>query len=184
MTNLYNATKDWTNVPDMIMKYDDENNKTDNTKGYIGITTDINTKVTTITGKQNKTSQYQTFGTSSEPLKARLPREDEVTSQDAGCHVYSTSADYGTCPTWLVENLYYDSNFSSYCSTCSTKYSINNNNGITNIYGYWLLSSYPGVAYSARYVDYNGHVDSYGASNASGNGLRAVITVSKSDLSN
>ena len=185
MTYLYNGTKDWTNVPDMIMNYEDENNKTDSTKGYTGITTDTTTKVTTITGKQNKTSQYQTFGNTTEPLKARLPREDEVTSQDAGCHVWrSSNADNGTCSAWLVENLYYNSNFSSYCSTCSTKYLINNNNGITNIYGYWLLSSYPGNTYYARHVHYNGLVIYNSTSYASSNGLRAVITVSKSDLSN
>ena len=184
MTNLYNATKDWTNVPDMIMNYEDENNKTDSTKGYTGITTDTTTKVTTITGKQNKTSQYQTFGNTTEPLKARLPREDEVTLTEAGCHVYSSDADYGTCSVWLVENLYYDSNFSTYCSTCSTKYSINNNNGITNIFGYWLLSSRPGGSDYARYVNYRGYVHNLSTSYASDNGLRAVITVSKSDLSN
>ena len=183
MTNLYNATKDWTNVPNMIMEYVDENNSGTN-NGYTGITTDTNTKETTITGKQNKTSTSQTFGTSSEPLKARLPREDEVTSQDAGCHVWSSNADDGTCSAWLVENLYYDSNFSSYCSTCSTKYSINNNNGITNIYAYWLLSSSPGSSSGARIVSFSGVVGRTDTSDASGRGLRAVITVSKSDLSN
>ena len=183
MTNLYNATKDWTNVPNMIMEYADENNNGTN-YGYTGISTDANTKVTTITGKQNKTSQYQTFGNATEPLKARLPREDEVTSQDAGCHVWSSNADYGTCSAWLVENLYYDSNFSSYCSTCSTKYSINNNNGITNISGYWLLSSSPGYTLGARHVDCHGRVGNINRASNASRGLRAVITVSKSDLSN
>ena len=186
MTNLYNATKDWTNVPDMIMNYEDENNKTDSTKGYTGITTETNTKVTTITGKQDNTSTSQTFGTSSEPLKARLPREDEVTSTEAGCHIYNDpSADYGTCSAWLVENLVYQ-NVSSYAGSGNTdKYNeINSNNGITNIFGYWLLSSRPGGSDYARYVNYRGYVHNLSTSYASDNGLRAVITVSKSDLSN
>ena len=176
MINLYNGTKGWINVPDMIMDYDDENNKTDDTNGYTSIMTDETTKVTTITGKQNKTSTNQTFGNTTEPLKARLPREDEVTSQDAGCHIYNSSADYGTCSTWLVENLRYE-------NVANDKYSDNQNNGITNIYGYWLLSSNPGLSDGARLVDYGGDVTGGTTSYASSYGLRPVITVSLSDLS-
>ena len=184
MTNLYNATKDWTNVPDMIMNYEDENNKTDSTKGYTGITTDTNTKVTTITGKNGATNT--TIGTEELPLKARLPREDEVTSTEAGCHIYNNpSADYGTCSAWLVDNLVYQ-NVSSYAGSGNTdKYNeINSNNGITNIYGYWLLSSHPGSTNNARNVSCRGYVSSQGTSYVGDFGLRAVITVSKSDLSN
>ena len=172
MTNLYNGTKGWINVPDMIMDYDDENNKTDDTKGYTSIMTDETTKVTTITGKQNKTSTNQTFGNTTEPLKARLPREDEVKPSDNS--LCTTSQ--GSCPMWLVKNL-------NYWNGANNKYSDNQNNGITNIYGYWLLSSNPGDSYRARYVYYNGIVSRYSTSNASFYGLRPVITVSLSDLS-
>ena len=177
MTNLYQATKSWTNVPDMIMAYEDENNKgTD--YGYTSITTNGTTKVTTITGKQNKTSTNQTFGNTTEPLKARLPREDEVfkEEQDSNYCNYNSAS----CPTWLVENLDLNSVF-SWCSTCQTKYA--DTQKTANIYGYWLLSSIPGVTDFARVVDCNGVVYSYNTSHASHNGLRAVITVSKSDLS-
>ena len=179
MINLYNGTKGWINVPDMIMDYDDENNKTDDTKGYTSIMTDETTKVTTITGKQNKTSANQTFGNTTEPLKARLPREDEVKPSDNS--LCTTSS--GSCPMWLVKNLYYDTAFSNYCSACVSKYSNNQNNGITNIYGYWLLSSYPGNSNDARIVDCNGSVRGNITSFASLNGLRPVITVSMSDFS-
>ena len=168
MTNLYNATKSWINVPDMIMNYEDENNKTDTTLGYTGITTDTTTKTTTITGKQNKTSTSQIFGNTTEPLKARLPREDEVTSQEAGCEEYTDE----TCSAWLVEDLD-DGGYSKYSTVPKTE----------NIYGYWLLSSYPGYSDYARTVDYYGRVGVDGTSYASYYGLRAVITVSKSDLS-
>ena len=172
MINLYNGTKGWINVPDMIMDYDDENNKTDDTKGYTSIMTDETTKVTTITGKQNKTSANQTFGNTTEPLKARLPREDEVKPSDNS--LCTTSS--GSCPMWLVKNLYY-------WNGANNKYSDNQNNGITNIYGYWLLSSNPGNSNYARNVYFGGLVCNDNTSNASYYGLRPVITVSLSDLS-
>ena len=172
MINLYNGTKGWINVPDMIMDYDDENNKTDDTKGYTSIMTDETTKVTTITGKQNKTSTNQTFGNTTEPLKARLPREDEVKPSDNS--LCTTSQ--GSCPMWLVKNL-------NYWNGANNKYSDNQNNGITNIYGYWLLSSYPGFSNYARIVRCRGDVNDYSTSRASYYGLRPVITVSLSDLS-
>ena len=172
MINLYNGTKGWINVPDMIMDYDDENNKTDDTKGYTSIMTDETTKVTTITGKQNKTSTNQIFGNTTEPLKARLPREDEVKPSDNSLCTTST----GSCPMWLVKNL-------KYWNGANNKYSDNQNNGITNIYGYWLLSSYPGLSSYARFVNYGGYVGNDGTSDASSHGLRPVITVSLSDLS-
>ena len=177
MTNLYNGTKMWNNVPDMIMSYEDENNKNDTTKGYQTITTDETTKVTTITGNQNTPTQYQTFGNTTQPLKARLPREDEVFKEndDNYCNYNG-----GSCPTWLVENLYLD-NAVPWCSTCQTKYA--NTPKISNISGYWLLSSHPGASYAARIVYFDGSVSYDGTSNAGSGGVRAVITVSKSDLS-
>ena len=183
MTYLYNATKGWSNVPDMDLTYTDENNSGTN-YGYTGITT--SNGVATITGKNGASNT--TIGTTSQPLKARLPREDEVTSQDAGCHIYKSSTylqDYGTCSTWLVENLVYN-DVSSYAGSGKTdKYNeINSNNGITKIYGYWLLSSESGYSYNALIVNYGGYVDYYDTSISSSHGVRPVITVLKSDLSN
>ena len=172
MINLYNGTKGWINVPDMIMDYDDENNKTDDTKGYTSIMTDETTKVTTITGKQNKTSTNQTFGNTTEPLKARLPREDEVKPSD---NSLCTTGD-GSCPMWLVKNL-------NYWNGANNKYSDNQNNGITNIYGYWLLCSRPGYSIRARGVHCSGILGHLNTSDASNAGLRPVITVSMSDFS-
>ena len=184
MTYLYNATKGWSNVPDMDLTYTDENNGTATNKGYTSITT--SNGVATITGKNGASNT--TIGTTSQPLKARLPREDEVTSQDAGCHIYKSSTylqDYGTCSTWLVENLVYN-DVSSYAGSGKTdKYNeINSNNGITKIYGYWLLSSESGYSYNALIVNYGGYVDYYDTSISSSHGVRPVITVLKSDLSN
>ena len=168
MTNLYNATKNWNNIPDMDLSgtnaYEDENNKTDSRKGYTGITT--NNGVATITGKNGATST--TIGTTELPLKSRLPREDEVTSQEAGCEKSIAE----TCSAWLVENLA-DAEYSKYSTVPKTE----------DIYGYWLLSSHPGTSLLARLVYYSGGMTSNRTSYASGYGLRPVITVSMSDLS-
>ena len=182
MINLYNGTKGWTNVPDMIMDYEDENNKTDDTKGYESIKTDEITKVTTITGKQNNASANQTFGNKKEPLKARLAREDEITTDEAGCSIAGASDEhFGTCNYWIVKNLYYNPTFSNYCSICVSKYEGNLNYG-KDIAGYWILSSYPRGFNSSRRVSSNGHLGSDQPSKDHLYGIRPVITVSKFDL--
>ena len=136
--------------------------------------------VATIIGKNN--APNTTIGTNEKTLKSRLPGEDEVTSEDAGCHVYSSSADWGTCNYWMLKNLYYDINYSGYCSICVSKYSDNQNNGITNINHYWLLSSTPGESNSARIVRNDGIVSGNFSSNAGCDGVRPVITIPLSDL--
>ena len=166
MAELYAGTKDWDNVEDMVMNYTDENNGSAEDKGYTSIIT--TNGVTTITGKP--TTNTTTVGTSAKPLKARIPKESEVTG--AGC---TTSS--GSCPTWLMENM-------TYYNVSNDKYSMNNNSEAyqNQIYGYWLLSSSPGYSYGARYVSYYGYVGgnltTYGYY-----GARPVITVSTSDLS-
>ena len=190
MEGLYNATKDWTNVPNMNLDYEDEGHIANSSYGYGKIeTTATGIKITkkdgitevTRSGNQTPVISYET----NKPLKARLPREDEVISQDAGCHVYSSNADEGTCPVWLVENLKYQ-NVSSYAGSGNTdKYNeINSNNGITNIYGYWLLSSGLGNSSFARIVYCDGSVGYSYTSDAGFDGVRPVITVSLSDISN
>ena len=166
MAELYAGTKDWDNVSDMIMNYTDENNGTAEDKGYTSIIT--TNGVTTITGKP--TTNTTTVGTSSKPLKARLPKESEVTG--AGC---TTGA--GSCPTWLME-------YMTYYNVSNDKYSMNNNSEAyqNQIYGYWLLSSYPGHSNYARLVHSNGDVDFVGTA-IGYYGARPVITVSTSDLS-
>ena len=166
MTELYAGTKDWDNVEDMVMNYTDENNGSAEDKGYTSIIT--TNGVTTITGKP--TTNTTTVGTSAKPLKARLPKESEVTG--AGC---TTSS--GSCPTWLME-------YMTYYNVSNDKYSMNNNSEAyqNQIYGYWLLSSYPGNSDYARRVHASGGVlNNYNAYGPFG--ARPVITVSTSDLS-
>ena len=167
MQELYAGTKDWDNVSDMIMNYTDENNGTATDKGYTSIIT--SNGVTTITGKP--TTNTSTVGTASKPLKARLPKQSEV--MGVGC-----TTSNGSCPTWLME-------YMTYWNVANDKYSMNNNSEAyqNQIYGYWLLSSYPGDSASARRVRFYGSV--YGGSTTGGSyGARPVITVLTSDLSN
>ena len=174
MTAIYNATKKWTNIPAMIMNYTDENNEGTN-YGYTSIIT--TNGITTITGKQGRTSAEQTIGTVQNPLRARLPMKSEVTS--AGCNVYQSNNDYGSCPAWLVDDLKYR-DVTTWRGV--DKYSTNNGNGISAINGYWLLSSSLGVSTSAHFVSYAGVViDDYVTRDVYF-GVRPVITVPSSML--
>ena len=53
MQKLYEGTKNWTNVLDMIMNYNDEGNFSKMEYGYKEIYTDIETKVTTIVSRND-----------------------------------------------------------------------------------------------------------------------------------
>ena len=143
MTYLYNATKNWSNVPNMELTYTDENNSGTN-YGYTGITT--SNGVAKITGKNGASNT--TIGTTSAPLKVRLPKENEVSGTD-GNHCTGSS---GSCPAWVVEYL-------NDSGTPSSDSYYPDNELISGISGYWLLSSYSGYSGSARFVYYRGHVD-------------------------
>lgn len=160
--DLYLRTKNWNNVPDMIMKYRDENEDLD--KGYVGITTNESTKETMITGyitrvKTTETGTIRnkeeivtaTIGTKESPLKARLPMLKEVLA--LGCKVASDSLEDATCPSWMFEN------------------SVANN-------GYWLLST---QGPNASIVTHFGSLGS-GTDHDTYN-TRPVITVSINNLS-
>ena len=179
MQGLYNATKNWTNVPDMDLsgdnKYSDEGHEENNDYGYGEIiTTELGIKIT----KKDKKTEVKREGNltpvipyeTNKPLKARLPKFEEVYNTDNNdtnhCH---NSA--GSCPSWLTNGL--EQHLTYYP----------NNDHISGINGYWLLSSHHGTSSSAREVLLygNGNYGLITSSNAS-NGLRPVITVPKSDL--
>ena len=170
MTYLYNATKNWSNVPNMELTYTDENNSGTN-YGYTGITT--SNGVATITGKNG--AQNTTIGTTSQPLKARLPKENEVSGTD-GNHC---TGSYGSCPSWLV-------NYLRDTATGTQASLYPNNEFISGIYNYWLLSSDPGNSVYAHVVSNHGRVSGSPAgvkdNYSSSAGVRPVITISKSDL--
>ena len=117
MNYLHNATKKWINVPDMIMNYEDEdfenygsakNNNyniiVDDEDSTISIITNKDTKITTI--KSESTTNTASIGDNKEPLKARLPKLNEIYGYDDS---HCTGAE-GTCTVWLIENLAYLNN--------------------------------------------------------------------------
>ena len=172
MKGLYNATKNWINVPDMILSYDDVEDKritgySGNIEyGYTGIFTDVDSKVTTIVGKN--ITERENFGNTEFPLKARLPKYSEIYISDSKhCATWE-----GSCSVWLVDNLEYNNAYSS--STFPNK------GNITNIYGYWLLSSHPN--YSGVYiVSHSGSIgENYTTTKY--DGIRPVITVPREYL--
>lgn len=166
MTYLHNATKDWANVPNIVMDYIDENIDYDTlengTTGYGKIKTIGN--VTTITTKDQKTVTARF-----ENLKARLPIFNEI---NAKCDVYYDESNLGSCPLWLVNYLETDEGVELYYPLSEGK------KGIDGPYGYWTLSSnannpefawrtsYMGTLYLYRYVDEDIYF-----------GVRPVITV-------
>ena len=165
MSNLYQATKDWINVPDMVMNYIDEANGTSTDKGYTSIMTDKVTKLTMIIGKNEASNT--TIDTASSLLKARLPKYSEVT--EAGC-----TGSNGSCPAWLVEKL-------KYFNINNDKYIINNSKDYEAVVGYWLLSSSNNELTRARVIYYEGYRANAGTYDG-GYGIRPVITVPISNL--
>ena len=177
MTVLGNATRNWTNVPNINLEYNDVIDNAEsvcclsNTDGgYTGMT--ITDGIGYITKKDGAT-QIPIALTDNKPIKARLPKNSEIYKNH--CDKWS-----GTCPVWLVENLRYD-------GIQDDKYSLNSANisgtSIYNIYGYWLLSSNPGDSDYARNVTYSGSMLENSTSVVISIGIRPVITVPKLDLS-
>ena len=169
MEKLYNSTKDWINVPDMIMNYEDEENIGISNGGYLGIKKIDN--LTKILTKSSATSVNNiVIDTIEKPLKARLPGKKEIL--DTEC-----KTSMGSCPVWLVENL-------KYYSVTNDKYSINNNNETyQSIHGYWLLPSFNGNNQCAYSVSKFGRLESHDHNNDKNfSGIRPVITVPISDL--
>ena len=112
MTYLYNATKDWTNIPNMIMDYEDENINSITGKpgtgqvSYGSIKTENN--ITTITKKYGtKTATYKN-------LKSRLPKYSEI--NENGC-----TTKEGSCPLWLVDYLHDNTTSNRYYNSANGK---------------------------------------------------------------
>ena len=167
MTKLYNATKDWDNIPNTILNYEDEGNRNNSNKGYLDITSNKDQII--IRGKSPANESIILTPTL---LKARLPMKKEI--EDTNC-----STVLGSCPEWLIGNL-------RYWESSRNLYTINNDNTSQtsnyNLVGYWLLSSADNQDY-ANYISYPGCLDRNNCTSYSySNGIRPVITVPISDL--
>ncbi len=167
MNFLYNATKDWTNIPNIKIDYKDENidpnTQAKGTNGYNGIKTENN--ITSILHKDGitKTASYTN-------LKARLPMYEEVYGEGK-CLAFSESDCFGSCPLYLANYLKN--------SLYVTGEGLQN---ISEIYGYWLLSSCADDSYSSWRVYFDGYLREGSISNVNDYGVRPVITLYKSQL--
>lgn len=114
MSYLYNATKDWINVPNMTFNYKDENINPENIQegeyGYGSISAISTSGTSAITNNSGAT----TF--SRENFKVRLPMFYELYGDDKCPDIYDS------CPSWLTSNL-------------------NISDGDNTVYGYWTLTS-------------------------------------------
>lgn len=176
MTTLYEATKEWNKVQNIIFEYKDEENK----YGGIKVTDD---KMEII--PKNGTSYIKYFDLG-KPLRARLPKYSELLS--TGCKISSESEDdysgYGSCPVWMMKNIRYK-DITDYLGY--DKYEQNKEpllNKVEKISGYWQLSSSigGGNAYSIMHKGYISRGSGITANQSFG--IRPVITIPKYNLIN
>lgn len=175
---LHNVTQSWSNVPNIIMNYDDENLVEDifttGQNGYTGIyTTGTKTVIKAKNGNVTLTLNN---------LKARLPMYVEL--DNVGCLFGGKAGDateeiVESCPFWIVNYLELDVKF----DIRPNGFYLNEEDRIGMRYasGYWTLFSTSADNRNAWNVSPYGYVDS-GASNPSGVtdkslDIRPVITV-------
>jgi len=171
MDLVYNATKDWINIPNMQMNYQDENidHKTlkQETSGYGGIKTTNN--ITSIIKKNGTLVKVLIDQEGYTDLKARLPKYDEIYGKDKCLTSSENGNKGGICPVWLVNYL----NSSDYYNETNGKINLE------RIYGYWLLSSSNHDVH-AWMVSWEGRLNI--ASTDFTYGVRPVINISTSEI--
>ena len=158
MTYLHNATKDWVNVPNMVIN---NTTKGDYNFGYGGLET-IGNQTAIIKRDGTVTATFN-------DLKVRMPYKGEVIGTGK-CSTVNES-----CPLWLVNY----TEMGPYYSTLSGRHRI------IDIGGYWTLSSeskYSNINETSEpiyawFVAGYGYVNYYYVSNTSNKGVRPVITV-------
>ncbi len=158
MTYLYNATKDWINIPALNYTYEDKTfqGTTKEDRSYISfISIDGIATITPLSGN------VIVIGSEKSPLKARMPTSGNSTKIEV--------AQFNNNNGYLYENL--DGGSWQYGE--STKPT----NNISGIYGYWTLSSYGVSGGNAWNVRYSGVVYHNEADNGSYSGVRPVINI-------
>jgi len=169
MNYLHHATKDWDNIPNIIMNYADENldyvTQEKGTNGYDSIKT---TGIETVIISENRVETLKM-----ENLKTRLPRYNEVHGKSKCLTKNENNNQYGSCPLWLVNYLA--------SSDYITGEGLQNIDGIS---GYWTLSSSAdGSNKYAWIVHYYGYITCPNVF-TSAEGVRPVITIPKLDIAN
>lgn len=125
MNYLHSTTKDWYNVPNIMINYIDENASTNETLGYgsivtVGSTTEILKKDGTVTAKYNN-------------LKARMPYESEITEYDSetmnNAYIYDYLSLNNNIQTNSISGI---EGYWIFCSTSDTTAKRVKNNGALN----------------------------------------------------
>lgn len=153
MNHIYKATKDWSNVPNIVVNYNDNN--------YGGIKTFG--ELTQIINQNNEAVKVMEKEKGYINLKARLPLYAELST--AGCEEWTEE----TCPIYLMGYLY-NGEYQKYNSLIH----------LSGIYGYWSLDS-SGTG-STWYVNYTGYLRTSTVGYDKYNGVRPVITIPKLEL--
>ena len=148
MDYLYNATKDWSNIPNIQINYTDEGQTTSN--GYGTIITENN--ITKITKRDGSPVTVLTDQEGYSDLKARLPYYSEISTYDStnktNAYLYDYLSQSGTIQT----------------------------NPINGVKGYWTFKSQPSMGPVSAVVVYNdGSTKSVLTTDA--NAVRPVITL-------
>ena len=182
MSYLHSATKSWVNIPSLNYAYNDKEFQGTTTANISYISFVSNDGVATITASDGTTTT--TIGSKTEPLKARMPIYSGVWNSDHTEKIEKGELVDFNNNGYLYENL--DGSYWEYDESTKPK------NNISNIYGYWTLSS-DSISNSYNYawtVDYTGIIGDSGvsmdgthpSSNGAGYGVRPVITLSKTNL--
>ncbi len=170
MTYLYNATKDWINVPALNYTYNDREFQGITEEG-VGYTSFESIEgIATITALDGTTTT--TIGSRTEPLKARMPIYTSNSTNLSKNEVAIFNNNNG----YLYE--YLDGSGWEYDESTKPE------NNISGIYGYWILSSRADNSHGAWRVCYGGHVDLGKVGDGSYIGVRPVINVDKRYISN
>ena len=161
---LYNATKDWTNIPNIIVNYDDTISYTNvqSTYGGYGTIITIDNK-TVITMKDKVTVVEVNNGQDGYiDLKVRMPYKSEVDD-------YSEEKNN----KFLYDNLA----CLDFTSEGGPYNCIDGLTHIDEIYGYWTISTDVEYDFNAWFVCYLGKIISTGVTNPNEVGVRPVINL-------
>ena len=150
---LYNATKGWSNVPNIVIDYTDSTSE--DVGGYGGIKT--TGTLTKIIKKDGNSATVLGDKEGYENLKTRMPYIEEIIS-------------YNGVNLWLYNYL------SAHNSIIGEKV-VN----IATIYAYWSLNSDNTTTDKIKYI-HNGGGTSVIEANKNGRGVRPVITLSKDNI--
>ena len=167
MQALYQATKGWTNIPNMEFNYiSSEDYPIPEMYGsaFFEIITDTQTKQTTIEAYEGDT----VISTSEEPLKARLPMLKDIMVE--GICEADSEITHSSCANWLFENT------ERQTYICGDVDEDDCEEVVTD-HGYWLITTRGGSMFAFRIKNGKRSISATPIYRTYYNGVRPVITV-------